>query len=177
MGGRGSVSASKKSLPSVEEQAYKLAADEYDKYGHAGGIGDQIPNWIIDRKFTSIEKQGWNVGDTPYVKKETEKALLVVKDTDYGQLDIWVPKSVLITPEQHRADFINNEVGLHIAANYQRYLMKTAEANDVKLGKTRKTDKIKQKLTSKGIDYMDKEKFKKSTDYSVIDGNLLWTWI
>lgn len=26
MGGRGSVSASKKSLPSVEEQAYKLAA-------------------------------------------------------------------------------------------------------------------------------------------------------
>lgn len=52
-----------------------------------------IPNWFIS-KLPSDEKYLWSVGDFRIIK-ETEKAVNVEIETDFGKLWSWIPKSIL----------------------------------------------------------------------------------
>lgn len=86
MGGRGSSSASRQSKSSTtawqdmvaEMGAAAPPASDYDS------LESRIPDWFLDKTFTSFgERYAWGNGDNPYIKKETEKAVLMF---DY-QLD------------------------------------------------------------------------------------------
>lgn len=56
---------------------------------------DGVPDWIIDNNFSEQEKQAvWNYSFNSRIKRETEKAVLIQFDTDFGCLFTWCPKSV-----------------------------------------------------------------------------------
>ena len=74
-----------------------------------GGTSDQaeelplsrrMPDWVLGSKLSDGERYAWGVGDGAYMKREAEKAALVGNSTDFGEVTVWVPKSVIMTSEQ-----------------------------------------------------------------------------
>lgn len=171
------MSASTKSAAlSVYDQALALAATEYDaRGGSAGGIDDQIADWVLEKKLNQSERYAWKVGDGAYVKRESEKAVLVANNSDYGEVSFWMPKSWLQSPEKVRESAIREQARFHVNANYSAYLKQVASDAGVKLGSTRKTAKVQEKLSKKGVSFMTRDDFNTYSGYRVISGNIIWT--
>ena len=75
----------------IRHMAYELTHKPYTGPQYKDGV----PDWIIDQHFNEQESQAiWNNSFNSHVKKETEKAVLIQFDTDYGYLFTWCPKSV-----------------------------------------------------------------------------------
>ena len=171
MGGRGSSSASGGSWrnQTVHEQAMAMAAAEYDakNAGKTPSVADSIPDWVLDKKLSQGEAYAFSVGDGAFIKRETEKAYLIANNTDYGQVSFWMPKSWMSTPEKVRSDAIRSAANLQVGANYNTYLKETAAAAGVKLGNTRTTAKISEKLQKKGVKFKTKDDFRNSKGHKV----------
>lgn len=157
------------------EQAVALATAEYDKRRPGGGasVEDSIPDWVIEKKLDQGEAYAWSVGDGAFIKRETEKAYLVANNSDYGQVSFWMPKSWMSSPEKVRADSIQREARLMVGSNYNRYLMQVASDAGVKLGSTKRTQKIKEKLESKGVEFRSKDEFSNSKGWQIVNVNFL----
>lgn len=176
MGGRGSSSASAaKSKETVAERITREMTAENDALNakaldyESGFIGDYVPDWVVDQKLkTWQEKHAWGTGGGgDYVKRESEKAILIARPTDYGTLSLWVPKS------QMKAGVgkfeLQSNINYKIGGLYNEHLRAVAKKNGVKIGSVRKTQKIMEKLTEAGVEFMDKQQFK-ATPYEKLFG-------
>ena len=55
-----------------------------------------IKSWFLNKEFTQSERYAISTADDPSVVRETEKALLLKWKTEFGFIQHWVPKSVVI---------------------------------------------------------------------------------
>ena len=54
-----------------------------------------IPEWLMAKNLNQSENQGAHLAYSVYAKRETAKAVLVEFETDFGNIDMWAPKSVV----------------------------------------------------------------------------------
>ncbi len=54
-----------------------------------------IPLWLMDNNLDQSEMQGAMLAYNIYAERYTEKAVLVVFETDFGNIKMWSPKSVI----------------------------------------------------------------------------------
>ena len=64
-----------------------------------------VPEWIVTKsldqdRLYAVRAEGVN----PTVARETEKAILLEWETEFGKVSMWCPKSVLKTEEQMKAE-------------------------------------------------------------------------
>ena len=64
-----------------------------------------VPCWIVKKnldqdKLYAVRAEGVN----PTVARETERAVLLEWDTEFGKVSMWCPKSVLKSEEQMKAE-------------------------------------------------------------------------
>lgn len=64
-----------------------------------------VPAWIVTKsldqdRLYAVRAEGVN----PTVARETEKAVLLEWDTEFGKVSMWCPKSVLKSEEQVKAE-------------------------------------------------------------------------
>ena len=62
-----------------------------------------IPYWFISKNLTRTQSDAI-IGERMTVEKETEKAVLVKWNTDYGFVTLWTPKSIIVTEEEAKAE-------------------------------------------------------------------------
>ena len=164
MGGRGSSSSSAKSSNvsiSFESEAMRIA--EKSVYGRDfDSLGQLVPQWVLDKKLSDSERYAWSVGDGAYVKSETDKALLLGNKTDYGEVTVWVPKSVMLDPAKAREDAVQGAARRIVNGRYTDYLKATAVDAGVKIGNTSSWDILTKKMDKKGVPYMSRDQFAKS---------------
>ena len=55
-----------------------------------------IKSWFLNKEFTQGERYAISTADDPDVVRETEKAFLLKWKTEFGYIQHWVPKSVVI---------------------------------------------------------------------------------
>lgn len=79
--------------------------------------------------------------------------------TDYGNVTVWSPKSVIKTREEARAATAREMARQFVNDDYYAYLRTTAKAGGVKLGSVKKWNKIKQKMDLAGVKYLDKSEY------------------
>lgn len=58
-----------------------------------------IKDWFLDKKFTQDEKYAISVSDVSIIG-ESEKAVKLKFESDYGNIFSWIPKSCLMTEEE-----------------------------------------------------------------------------
>lgn len=54
-----------------------------------------IPEWLMAKNLNQSENQGAHLAYSIYTKCETAKAVLIEFETDFGNIDMWAPKSVV----------------------------------------------------------------------------------
>lgn len=54
-----------------------------------------IPVWLMDNNLDQTELWGAQLAYNMYAERETEKAALIVFETDFGNIKMWAPKSVI----------------------------------------------------------------------------------
>lgn len=165
MGGRGgssaSAKASRKAVPTVGERAQARAEAEVAKYADSyfDSLEMRVPEFVMD-KLNSQEYYAVTSTGGPFtVKRETEKAALLEVSTDYGNVTVWSPKSVIKTREEARAATVREMARQFVNDDYYEYLRTTAKSGGVKLGSVKKWSKIKQKMDLAGVKYLDKSEY------------------
>ena len=79
----------------IESAAARLATPKVEKESVDSAFG--IPAWIIRKNLNSNEAYAvLNQSSSMNVVRETEKAQLVEFETDFGTVQLWTPKSVLV---------------------------------------------------------------------------------
>ena len=54
-----------------------------------------IPVWLMEKNLDQTELWGAQLAYSIGVERETEKAALIVFETDFGNITMWAPKSVI----------------------------------------------------------------------------------
>ena len=160
MGGRGASSASGKTLTILERSRHQAERDigNFDD-AYFDQLDMRVPEFVYD-KLTSNERYAVEASGGPVsVRRETEKAVLLSVGTDYGNVTVWSPKSVFKTHEQARQSAIESAVRRQVNDRYTSYLVNLGKANGVKLGRTRGWDKVKKKLDTANVKYLDRDSF------------------
>ena len=129
-------------------------------------IMERVPEWFLeknldwDRRY-ALDK--WNDGGV--VKRETEKAVLVRAGTDFGDVSLWVPKSILRNADTERKDaeaVVRRGVGEKVRGMYHTYLKGVAKQTKTKVPRTKKAWKLDKALTEANVSHMSKEEFSNS---------------
>lgn len=58
-----------------------------------------VKDWFLTKNLSEGERYAYSVGDGAYIARETDKAVLIKNDTDFGTVSFWCPKSCLLTEE------------------------------------------------------------------------------
>ena len=154
----GSVAGQQMTLKEFLYQS--VSKHSYVEPNSTGTAADMIPDWFADRNRVGGEQI--YMGS---IARETEKAVLISGSTVNGRkIELWVPKSILQTPEQQRESRINEAVNKNLNSLYTSYLKRTASDNGVKVGNLSSWDKIKAKLSKNGVSFMQKEEFANTTN-------------
>lgn len=74
---------------------YELTHKQYNgpEFFWLGSKG--IPVWLMEKNLDQTELWGAQLAYNMYAKRETEKAALIVFETDFGNITMWAPKSVI----------------------------------------------------------------------------------
>lgn len=74
---------------------YELTHKQYNgpEFFWLGSKG--IPVWLMDSNLDQTELWGAQLAYNMYAERETEKAALIVFETDFGNIKMWAPKSVI----------------------------------------------------------------------------------
>lgn len=74
---------------------YELTHKEYNgpEFFWMGRQG--VPVWLMEKNLDQAELQGAQLAYNIGVERETEKALLLCFETDFGNITMWAPKSVV----------------------------------------------------------------------------------
>lgn len=146
---------------SFESEAMKIAEKSVEGRDF-DSIGQLVPQWVLDKKLSDSERYAWSVGDGAYVKRETDKALLLGNKTDYGEVTVWVPKSVMLDPARAREEAVRSAARRIVNGRYTDYLKATAVDAGVKIGNASSWDALTKKMDKKGVPYMSRDQFAKS---------------
>lgn len=65
-----------------------------------------IPNWFLVKNLSEHQRCAYSVGNSK-IEKETEKAVLIKVESDFGKFTFWCPKSILGTQEKFTLININ----------------------------------------------------------------------
>lgn len=85
-----SDSAFKNALYELTHEKKEYNGPEFLWVGRQG-----IPLWLMEKNLDQAEMQGAMLAYNMYAKRETEKAALIVFETDFGNITMWSPKSVI----------------------------------------------------------------------------------
>lgn len=120
----------------------------------------EVPAWIISKNLSNAEAMAWNsTWGVDSIERETEKAILVGRNTDYGKVTVWCPKSALQDREEMLAQEEASNERWKNNQRYTNYLKETAKENGVKIGNMSSWEKIIAKLQSKGVEVKTREEF------------------
>lgn len=156
MGGRGSTSRTGKTSASIKDD---LASRYLPETMAKVGTQDSAPDWWLDKKLSWSERAAVNTSGGASVKRETEKAVLFSYDTDYGEVTVWTPKSILNYTVEDAQKEAYRKSSMELGSYYNAYLKNVASTNGVKLGNSKRTDAITSKLSKSGVSYMSKDEF------------------
>lgn len=113
-----------------------------------------IKTWFMEKNFTAAERYAM-VGD-PTVTRETEKAVCLSWNTDFGKIARWVPKSCIITDAEMAAENTPEKCAARLSAiqareaSYQT-LIDLCKANGIAARKGMKVSTMKAKLAAAGV--------------------------
>lgn len=115
-----------------------------------------IKSWFYEKNFTAAEQLAISTSDAPAVARETEKALLLKWDTDYGTIQHWVPKSCIITDEALSAENTPEKCAARLAAVKAREdayqdLIDLCKNHGIRARKGMKVSTMKAKLAAAGV--------------------------
>ena len=175
MGGRGASSSTARGGVTIAEKARRdfLAENPEVRDVLAGRsnienapIMERVPEWFLEENIDfnrryALEK--WNDGGV--VKGETEKAVLVRAGTDFGDVSLWVPKSILRNADTERKDaeaVVRRGVGEKVRGMYHTYLKGVAKQTKTKVPRTKKAWKLDKALTDAGVKHLSKDEFANS---------------
>jgi hypothetical protein len=85
-----SDTAFKSALYELTHQKKEYNGPEFFWLGSKG-----IPVWLMEKNLDQAELQGAQLAYNIGVERETEKALLLCFETDFGNITMWAPKSVV----------------------------------------------------------------------------------
>lgn len=104
-----------------------------------------IKSWFLAKNFTEGERYTISVSDLS-IEKETEKAVFIKADSDFGFIKFWAPKSVLTTYEE-QAQVIENKINRYEA------LINWCKDNNVKGVRNKmRVETIKAKIEKAGLE-------------------------
>ena len=63
----------------------------------------KVKDWFLAKTLNSDQQFIVNVADDIWAMRETEKAVLLMADSDYGKVQFWCPKSCIISDEEYKA--------------------------------------------------------------------------
>lgn len=136
-------------MTTIKEHYEKLINADLDNF-------DGIPRQFIEKNLSWKELYAWDTGDGAHAVRETEKAVLYSNMSDFGAVELWVPKSLIgKVSESERKSELNFVLG----GKYNEFIKAIAKENGVKIGSVKKTQKIIEKLETAGIDVPTKEDF------------------
>ena len=116
-----------------------------------------IKNWFVEKNFSSQELLAIT-GCEPSVERETDKALLLSWDTDYGKISRWVPKSCILTEADLASENTPDKCAARlqkiqsINENYQA-LINLCKLHGISARKGMRAATMREKLKSVGVDY------------------------
>lgn len=128
----------------------------------ADPVGSMIPEWFLDKKLDQDERYAWKTGDGARIVGETDKAVLFGNKGDFGDVTLWVPKSVLIDAADAKEAAANSTARSFLNGLYTDYLKATAIDNGVKIGNASSWDVLAKKTDKNGVRYMSRDQFAKS---------------
>lgn len=142
-GGRGAKSSSNTSkMPEVKQINYSERID-------------YIPDWFLDKNLTQNERYAISTARSTNIASETEKAIRVEWNTEYGTIRRWVPKS-LLSDERIRESAIKQvkeATNFFRGMNYNAKLVDYAKKNKIKGVRTgMKTQTIISKIKDAGFE-------------------------
>lgn len=92
-----------------------------------------IPDWIVEKNLDQNQIYAVRAeGEDATAQRETEKAVLAAWTTEYGKVSLWVPKSVLKSKEQARAEYEAEEARAQKKAEAYDKLVATAHEAGLK---------------------------------------------
>lgn len=150
MGGRGSKSDNETIKNKYEKSMDKIIAnlDVNKRLAY-------VPDWFIERNFNSNERYSMSIADNVYSDRETEKAYHVVWETEHGNLNGWIPKSI-VSDDKIRGylkENIEKQRRVKEGLNYNEKLVKYAKDNKVKgIRKGMKTKTLIEKIRNQGLE-------------------------
>ena len=114
-----------------------------------------VKTWFLNKEFNSNERIAI-CGTEPTVVKETEKAVFLRWETDYGCITRWVPKSCIVTDAEIAAENTPEKCAARLADMRTREdayqaLIDKCKANGIYARKGMKVSTMKQKLAAAGI--------------------------
>jgi hypothetical protein len=116
----------------------------------------EVKTWFLNKEFTSSQRIAISTAEAPTVQRETEKAVLLQWNTEFGVITHWVPKSCIVTDEQIAAENTPEKCAARLAAiqaredSYTALIAKCRE-NGIYARKGMKIATMKQKLAAAGI--------------------------
>ena len=115
-----------------------------------------IPYWFIVKNLTRTQADAI-VGERMTVERETEKAVLVKWNTDYGFVTLWTPKSIIVTEEQARTEAKTEaEKRMQsIKQGEERYnkMIAFAKENGLAVRNKMKKDTVMSMIKKAGLEY------------------------
>lgn len=111
-----------------------------------------IPDWIVEKNLDQNQIYAVRAeGENAKAERETEKAILAAWTTECGKVSLWVPKSVLKSKEQARAEYEAEEARMQKKAESYDKLVATAhEAGVADVRNYMKVDTIVAKAKAAG---------------------------
>ena len=101
-----------------------------------------VKEWFINKNFNQNERYGISVADRSYIERETEKAVLVRWETEFGNITSWIPKSCLLTEEEMEKEQKERLERFVKGAEMHEELVNFAKENGLKVRKNSKTINI-----------------------------------
>ena len=115
-----------------------------------------LKDWILKKNLTNEQRYACSVGDGFYISRETEKAVLIKNNTDFGTVSFWCPKSCLKTEEDIKKEIEAEqrwENAMESGLEYNKTLVEYAKANGVKGVRTGlRTKTLIEKIQKAGLE-------------------------
>lgn len=115
-----------------------------------------IKGWFLDKNFSQNERYIINLammGDELETLKETEKAVQLRADSDFGTLTFWCPKSCILKDGEVDEQMVKKYQRMEAGLNYNEKLVAFAKENGIKgIRRGMKTQTLMRKITEAGLE-------------------------
>ena len=103
----------------------------------------RMKDWYYNKAFSIEEKRALETCYNTKILKETEKALNVRFDTDFGSITTWIPKSVLLEIEVYnKGDKVKTYYGVGEVIETDEEIVKVLVNEEVKMFTITKVERV-----------------------------------